>query len=114
MRYDGRTIVIARAWLMQTGDTESSRAAASAIPGPDEMPGGTPPRCGHRRLHRVGRGAPPGNRPRPGVLLRARHSHPGLDGEQVSKLASAATLFDIANGMAVRVDPPRWPTPTSI
>mgnify|MGYP002139603403 CR=1 FL=1 len=32
-------------------------------------------------------------------------AQPLLGGEAVSKLASAATLFDIANGMAVRVDP---------
>ncbi len=35
----------------------------------------------------------------------ARAKHAPLDGEAVSPLARAATLFDLSNGMAVRADP---------
>ncbi|HNM85846.1 MAG TPA: thioesterase family protein [Mycobacterium sp.] len=105
MRYDGRTIVIARAWLMQTGDTEKlAGSPLPAIPGPDEMPAWDPTTVwpggyiasAEVRRREIGPGR---------ASYWVRTAQPLLDGEQVSKLASAATLFDIANGMAVRVDP---------
>lgn len=105
MRHDGRTIVIARAWLMRTTDTE--RLAGSplpGIPGPDEMPSWDPTTVwpgGYIASADVRR-----NEIAPGrARYWVRTGQPLLDGEPVSKLASAATLFDIANGMAVRVDP---------
>jgi len=105
LRHDGRTIVIARAWLMRTGDTEKlSGSTLPAIPGPDAMPVWDPTTMwpgGYIASAEVRRELiEPG---RASYWVRTRQ--PLLEGEVVTKLASAAALFDIANGMAVRIDP---------
>ena len=105
LRHDGRTIVIARAWLMQTRDTAAlAGSPLPAIPGPGEMPSWDPTTVwqggyiASAEVRRLDLG--PGR-----ASYWVRTAQPLLGGEAVSKLASAATLFDIANGMAVRVDP---------
>lgn len=105
LRHDGRTIVIARAWLMQTRDTAAlAGSPLPAIPGPGEMPPWDPTTVwpgGYIASVKVRR-----NEIAPGrASYWVRTAQPLLDGEPVSKIASAAMLFDIANGMAVRVDP---------
>ncbi len=102
----GRTIVTMQAWLMQPRDT--SQIAASPlppIPGPDETPAWDPREVwpgGFIESVEVRRVAEPG---RGHVWVRT--DLPLVAEEDVSALASAAGLFDIANGMAVRHDPRR-------
>ena len=94
-----------RAWLMQPRDT--TRIAGTPFAGiapPEQMPPWTPSTLWpggfiesveiRRNLQQAGRAA-----------YWARTDQALLDGEPVSGLARAASLFDIANGMAVRADP---------
>ncbi len=105
LSHGGRAVVRLRAWLLQAADT--SRIAGVAlprIPGPAEMApwdpttvwaGGFIASVEVRRSRlEPGRGA-----------FWVRTPVPLLDGEPVSPLARAAGLFDIANGMTVRVSP---------
>ncbi|MFX1758949.1 thioesterase family protein [Rhodococcus sp. As11] len=105
LAHDGRAIVRARAWLMQTRTTaEIAGTVLQSIPSPEDSEPWDP-----RTLW-------------PGgfidsVEVRRTSSGPGrasfwvrtplalVDGEKVSGLAATAGLFDIANGMAVRADP---------
>ena len=57
-----------------------------------------------RRLHPE-RGDPPEHGGARTVALWARARQPLLEGEPISGLARSASLFDVANGMAVRADP---------
>lgn len=105
LRHESRTIVIARAWRMQTRDTAAlAGSPLPAIPGPDEMPSWDPTTVwaggyiASAQVRRLDLG--PGR-----ASYWVRTDQPLLDGDPVSRLASAAMLFDIANGMAVRVDP---------
>lgn len=105
LRHDGRTVVLARAWLMQTRDTAALNGSPlPVIPGPGEMPSWDPTTVwpggyiASVEVRRLDLG--PGR-----ASYWVRTAQPLLDGEPVSKLASAAVLFDIANGMAVRVGP---------
>lgn len=102
---DGRTAVILRAWLM--GRTDTAAVAGSSlprIPPPGEMkawdassvwPGGFIQSADVRREQ-----VEPGR-----AAYWVRTPLPLVDGEETSSLAAAAGLFDIANGMTVRVSP---------
>lgn len=100
-----RAVVSLRAWLMRPYDTD--RLASSGFPPlapPDEMPPWDPTTVWaggfiasaevRRRQQQPGRASYWVRSP---VVL--------LDGEPVSRLASAARLFDIANGMTVLASP---------
>ena len=105
LRHDERTVVLLRAWLMQTRDTSAVAASAlEAIPGPEEMApwdpttvweGGFIASVEVRRIQRE-----PGR-----ASYWVRTPVPLLADEEVSLLARRAGLFDIANGMTVRADP---------
>jgi hypothetical protein len=105
LAHDGRDAVVLRAWLMRPGDT--ARLAATALPGippPAETPAWEP-----SALWPGGFIA--------SVEVRRAQRHPGrasfwvrtplplVEGETASQAASAAGLFDIANGMAALVSP---------
>lgn len=101
----GRTAVVLRAWLQRPNDTTS--VAGTDLPRiapPEQMehwdasslwPGGFIASADVRRAQ-----VEPGR-----AAYWVRTSLPLVSGEDVSPLASAAGLFDIANGMAVRTDP---------
>jgi len=103
--HGGRPAVLLRAWLLQGRDT--SRLAGTALPvirPPEDMPvwdattvwpGGFIASVELRR-HDLGPGR---------AAFWARADHPLVEGEAASRLARAAGLLDIANGMAVRADP---------
>lgn len=105
LSHAGRAAVRLRAWLMQSGDT--STVAGTALPRlepPDAMapwdpttvwPGGFIRSAEVRRTE-----VEPGR-----ASYWVRSDVPLLAGEQVSALAHAARLFDIANGITVRADP---------
>ena len=105
LRHDGRGAVLLRAWLMQEGDTR--HLAGTPLPRmrkPAELepwdpttvwPGGFIASAEVRREQDQ-----PG---RARFWVRSRTTL--LDGEPVSGLARLAALFDIANGMTVRVSP---------
>ena len=105
LSHGGRVAVLARAWLLQPGTTE--HLAGSALP-PIPPPGDMPP-WDARTVWPGGFIA--------SVEVRRRQLEPGraaswvrtplplVAGEAVSVLASAAGLFDIANGLTVRVSP---------
>jgi hypothetical protein len=105
LSHGGRTAVLARAWLLRPGRTEHlAGSALPRIPPPDEMPpwtatdvwpGGFIASAEVRR-----RQLEPG---RAAFWVRTRL--PLVAGEEVSGLAGAAGLLDIANGMTVRVSP---------
>ncbi|MEU5841374.1 thioesterase family protein [Rhodococcus sp. NPDC047139] len=105
LAYDGRTIVRARAWLMQTrATTELAGTTLQPIPSPEESepwdptavwPGGF---IGSVEVRRTW--VEPGR-----ASFWVRTPIPLVDDEKVSSLAATAGLFDIANGMAVRADP---------
>jgi hypothetical protein len=105
LSHGGRAAVLARAWLLQPGNTgHLAGAALPRIPPPAGMspwdgasvwPGGFITSVDVRR-----RELEPGR-----AAFWVRASVPLIAGEEVSGLASAAGLFDIANGMAVRVSP---------
>ncbi|MEO6503150.1 MAG: thioesterase family protein [Jatrophihabitantaceae bacterium] len=105
LSHHGRDAVLLRAWLMEPRDTSRLRATAlPAIPAPQEMPAWDPTTVWpggfiasadvRRRQVEPGRAA-----------YWVRTPIPLLDGVAVSRLASAAGLFDIANGMTVRAHP---------
>jgi hypothetical protein len=103
--HGGRAAVLLRAWLMQPSDTAKLRGAAlPRIPGPQDLtswdptdvwPGGFIASAEVRRREEA-----PGR-----AVYWVRSSLPLIAGEEVSPLARAAGLFDIANGMTVRADP---------
>ncbi|HEY9314991.1 thioesterase family protein [Williamsia sp.] len=101
----GRVIVRLRAWLMQAADTTSYAGTALAPIDPPEAfeswnpstiwPGGFIASAEVRRKE-----LEPGR-----AAYWVRTTIPLVKGEEVSRLASFAGLFDIANGMTVRADP---------
>jgi len=105
LSYEGRAVVRARAWLMQTRPTgELAGSTLHSIPSPEDSepwdpttvwPGGFIESVEVRRTW-----AEPGR-----ASFWVRTPIPLVDDEKVSGLAAAAGLFDIANGMAARADP---------
>ncbi|WP_431238084.1 thioesterase family protein [Mycolicibacterium aichiense] len=105
LTYQDRVVVLARAWLMKSYDTSALRGSGlRPIPSPAEMPEWDPSAVwpgGFIASAEVRRAEE-----RPGrAVYWVRTAVPLLDGEQVSPLARVAGLLDIANGMAVLVDP---------
>lgn len=105
LAYQGRPVVIGRGWLMKRYDTAALQGSGfPPIPAPQDMavwnpseiwPGGFIASAeGRRAASEPGRSA-----------AWIRTPVPLLDGEPVSRLARAMGLVDIANGLAVRVDP---------
>lgn len=103
--HNGRDAVLLRAWLMRPGDTAELEATSfPPIVPPADMPAWNPSTLW------------PGGFIASAEVRRAQ-DHPGrasywvrtplplIQDEPVSRLASAAGLFDIANGMTVRVSP---------
>lgn len=101
----GRDAVMLRAWLMKPGPTEALAATPlSTIPAPEDLapwdptrvwPGGLIDSIEVRRLeHEPGR-----------AQFWIRTPVPLVAGTPSSRLAYAAGLLDIANGMTVRADP---------
>lgn len=105
LRHGGRDIVRLRAWLLQPGNTADLAATTlPVIASPEDTarwdpttvwPGGFIASVEVRREQLA-----PGR-----ACFWVRSPVPLLAGEQVSTLANAAALFDIANGMTVRADP---------
>lgn len=105
LSHAGRTVVLLRAWLMQTRDTAGLRGTGFPdIPGPDETepwdptsvwPGGFIASAEVRR-----RQLEPGR-----AAFWVRTPLPLVAGRDVSRVAATAGLLDIANGMTVRADP---------
>jgi Thioesterase-like superfamily len=105
LTYDGRAAVRLRAWLMEQRDTSYLQGTGHRpVPGPDEMaawdptsvwPGGFIASVEVRRDQ-----VEPGR-----AAYWVRTAQPLLDGEEVSRTASAAGLLDVANGMTVRAAP---------
>ena len=101
----GRDTVRLRAWLLQSSD--SGRVAGTAherLPPPDELPAWDPTTVwpgGFIASAEVRRAETEPGRARYWV----RTDVPLLADEPVSRLAATAGLFDIANGMTVRVHP---------
>lgn len=103
--HDGRSAVLARAWLGQDRDTTAlAGSELSAMPRPDELepwdmsdlwPGGFIASVELRR-----RSVAPGR-----ASTWVRTDKELIAGEDVSPLAAAAGLIDIGNGLAVRADP---------
>lgn len=103
--HGGRTAVLLRAWLMQPRDTVRLEATSfPAIAPPAAMapwdpstvwPGGFIASAEVRREQ-----TEPGR-----AHFWVRTPLPLIQGEEVSRLAGAAGIFDIANGMTVRADP---------
>ena len=103
--HGGRTAVLLRAWLMQSTDTSELEATSFPVLPPPEAtepwdpktvwPGGFIASAEVRREQ-----TEPGR-----AHFWVRTPLPLIEGEEVSRLASAAGLFDIANGMTVRADP---------
>ncbi|CCH79589.1 conserved hypothetical protein [Nostocoides japonicum T1-X7] len=105
MAYAGRDVVRLRAWLMAPGETGGyAGSRLPRIPSPEQMgpwepasvwPGGFIASAQLRREQ-----VEPGR-----AAYWVRTDTPLVEGEPVSRLARAAGLFDIANGMTVRADP---------
>lgn len=105
LSHNQRPALRLRAWLMQPRDSSGIAGTPYArIPPPEQMqpwvpstiwPGDFIKNVEIRRNFQE-----PGS-----ATYWARARQPLLDGEPVSKLAQAASLFDVANGMAVRADP---------
>lgn len=108
LSHGDRPAVVLRAWLLRAGDTESHAGTdLPRIPGPQEMPewkaamvwpGGFIASAEVRRAQ-----ARPGR-----ATFWVRSDVALLDPEArptAGRTATAARLFDIANGMTVRVDP---------
>jgi len=103
--HNGRDAVLLRAWLMQPRDTAPVEATPLArIAPPDAMPAWDPTSLwpgGFIASAEVRRAqVEPGR-----ASYWVRTPLPLIEDEKVSRLASAAGLFDIANGMTVRADP---------
>lgn len=107
LSHGGRAGVILRAWLLQPGSTAAvAGGALPTIAAPEDMdswdatslwPGGFITSADVRRDPvEPGRGR-----------YWVRTQLPLVEGEATSRLAAAAGLFDIANGMNVREDPRR-------
>lgn len=105
LRHDDRPALRVRAWLMRPNDTQAiAGTPIAAIAPPESMPAWDPGtvwpggfiKSVEIRRHDQGPGR---------ATYWARAKHALLDGEPVSPLARAATLFDLSNGMAVRADP---------
>lgn len=105
LAHNGRAGVLLRAWLMQARDTAHLQATSlPPIAPPQDMPpwnpstvwpGGFIASAEVRRTQ-----AEPGR-----AAFWVRTPVPLIQDEDVSSLATAAGLFDIANGMTVRIDP---------
>lgn len=103
--HGGRDAVLLRAWLMRPGDTATLEATTlPRIAPPQDLPvwdpstvwpGGFIASAEVRRTEQE-----PGR-----ASYWVRTPLPLIEGEQTSRLACAAGLFDIANGMTVRADP---------
>jgi hypothetical protein len=105
LAYEGRAVVLARAWLMKSYDTAALQGTGlSPIPPPESMPRWNPSAVwpgGFIASAEVRRDeVEPGR-----AAYWVRTEVPLLEGESVSALARTAGLLDIANGMTVRVDP---------
>jgi len=105
LSHAGRAAVLLRAWLVQPRDTAARHGVAlPAIPGPERVPAWDPRTVWpggfiesvevRRQQVEPGRG-----------VFWVRTPLPLIDGVAVSRLAGAAGLFDIANGMTARADP---------
>ena len=105
LTYQGRGVVLARAWLMKQYDTAAFRGSGlRPIPPPQDMPAWDPSRVwpgGFIASAEVRRAEDEPGR----AAYWVRTSVPLLDDEAVSSLSRVAGLLDIANGMTVRVDP---------
>ncbi len=105
LAYQGRAVVLARAWLMKDYDTAALRGSGFAtIPAwadlpesniSETWPGGFIAAAEVRSIE-----LEPGR-----AVSWVRTAVPLVDGEPVSRIARAAGLIDISNGLAVRVDP---------
>jgi hypothetical protein len=105
LSHDGRAAVLARAWLLQPGDTaQLAGSPLPSIPPPGEVPlwdgSGVWPGGFIASVEVRRRQLEPGR-----AAFWVRTPVPLIADEDVSGLASAAGLFDIANGMTVRVSP---------
>ncbi|MCK0112986.1 thioesterase family protein [Ornithinimicrobium sp. F0845] len=105
LSHAGRDGVVLRAWLMQPGDTHALAATPlPRIPGPDDMPAWDPSSewpGGFIASAQVRRAqVEPGR-----AAFWVRSDRELVAGEPVSRLAHAARLLDIANGMTVRASP---------
>lgn len=103
--HNGRDAVLLRAWLMQLGNTADVEATSlPRIAPPGDMPAWDPTSLwpgGFIASAEVRRAqVEPGR-----ASYWVRTPLPLIQDEKVSRLASAAGLFDIANGMTVRADP---------
>jgi Thioesterase-like superfamily len=101
----GRRVVTLRAWSMQGRDTgRLAGTAFPAIPAPDATPPWDPSSVwqgGFIKAAQVRRAQTEPGR----ASFWVRTDEPLVADEPVSPTASAAGLFDIANGMTVRADP---------
>ncbi len=103
--HGGRSAVLLRAWLMRPGDTSALRGTAyPGITPAEDMPAWDPSSVwpgGFIASAEVRR-----EQVEPGrTAFWVRTPVRLIDTEDVSPLARAAGLFDIANGMTVRADP---------
>ncbi|HET7357051.1 MAG TPA: thioesterase family protein [Nocardioidaceae bacterium] len=103
--HNGRDAVLLRAWLMRPRDTAQVEATSlRRIAPPEAMPAWDPTSLwpgGFIASAEVRRAQlEPGR-----ASFWVRTPLPLIQDEKVSRLASAAGLFDIANGMTVRADP---------
>ncbi|HET8616668.1 MAG TPA: thioesterase family protein [Actinomycetales bacterium] len=105
LTHGGRRVATLRAWSMQPRDTSALEGTAlPPIPSPDDTPAWEPDdvwpggfiAAAHVRRRHCGPGR---------ASFWVRSDEALVDGEPVSPTAHAARLLDIANGMAVRVDP---------
>lgn len=105
LSHAGRDAVLLRAWLLQTRDTTGLRGIAlPAIAAPEDLPAWDPTTVwpggfiasAEVRRHQV----EPGR-----AAFWVRTPIPLIDDTAVSRLARAAGLLDIANGMTVRAHP---------
>ncbi|MBB3607045.1 hypothetical protein FHT40_006745 [Mycolicibacterium sp. BK556] len=103
LRHDGRTIVLLRAWLMRSANSRHLGHPCLPWPHHKKCPPGIPRRSGpavtSRRSKYGATRSPPVAR-----TTGVRTAQPLVE-EAASPLASLATLFDIANGMTMRMNP---------
>lgn len=105
LRHNGRVAVLLRAWLMRPGDTTDLEGTAfPRIAPPTDMPAWDPSTVwpgGFIASVEVRRAQlEPGR-----ASFWVRTPLPLIQDEEVSQVASAAGLLDIANGMTARVNP---------